>query len=172
MTQQKQAITGINSGAETEIRSRYPSLAGTSIGRMIGGICDSIPTKVWGIKISYLLFALPFAPVTAALYLLQKVFGEKYVLTSRSIRRCNSFGTRELQELSLTEIGDITVSQQDGQEFYRASDLHVSDSKGNTVMRLNGVPNAEIFRQSILKARDSRSENEQALATINARQTA
>ena len=172
MTQQKQAITGINSGAETEIRSRYPSLAGTSLGRMIGGICDSIPTKVWGIKISYLLFALPVAPLAAALYLVQKVLGEKYVLMSRTIRRCNSFGVQELQRISLSDIGDITVSQQDGQEFYRASDLHVIDGQGNIVMKLNGVPNAEIFRQSILKARDARRENEQALATINARQTA
>jgi hypothetical protein len=172
MTQQKQAITGVNSSSEVEIRSRYPSLAGTVVGRIIGGICDSIPRKVWGIKISHMLFALPTAPLAAALYLQQKARGEKYVLTNHSIRRCSSFGDREIQTMDLTEIDDIAVSQQDGQGFYHAADLHLIDGKGDIAMRLDGIPNADIFRLSILKARDARTETAQALATIDARQTA
>jgi hypothetical protein len=172
MSQQKPAIVGVHSTTEAEIRSRYPSLAGMGIGRSIGGLCNSIPTKIWGVKISHALFALPFAPIAAGLYMLQKVFGEKYVLTNRSIQRCKSLGVRILQSIDLTEIEEINVVQQEGQEFYHASDLHFLDAKGQVVMRLNAVPNAEIFRLSILKARDGRNESQQALAVIDARQTA
>jgi hypothetical protein len=172
MSQQKQAITGINSSAEVEIRNRYPSLAATGVGRIIGRICNSIPTKVWGIKISHLLFALPFAPMAAGLYVLQKLTGEKYILTNHSIQRCSAIGAKQLQSCDLKEISDIEITQQDGQEFYRASDLSVLDATGNVVMKIAGVPNADIFRESILKARDARTETAEALATINARQTA
>jgi hypothetical protein len=172
MTQQNPAIVGVHSATEAEIRSRYPSLAGTGLGRIIGNLCNSIPTKIWGIKISHALFALPVAPAAAGLYMLQKVFGEKYVLTNRSIQRCKSFGSDQLQTVDLKEIEDIDVIQEEGQEFYHASNLHILDSSGQPVMRLNGVPNAEIFRESILKARDSRNETAEALATIDARQTA
>ena len=172
MPHKVQAIAGVSANGESDIRSEYPSIAGTGIGRLLGNLCEVIPIKIWGVKISYLLFGLAIAPIATAIYLVTKLTGERWALTNRSLQRWSMFGTRLIQSVSLTEIADITVHQQAGQSFFRASDLYVLNAKGDPVMLLSGVPQAEIFRQTVLKVRDARQQVEASLKTIQARQPA
>lgn len=167
-TLKKQAIAGVSAGSETEIRWRFPSVSATGPGRLIGLICDAVPTRIWGIKPSY-VFALPLAPLGVVIYAFQKLFGEKYVLTNRSIQRWAAFGNQMIQSLPLESVADIQLSQQPGQEFFDAGDLSLLDAKGGVAMRIAGLPQAVIFRQSILEARDARVETARSLATIEAR---
>ena len=66
----------------------------------------------------------------------------------------------------------MQVAQQAGQEFYHASDLLLLNAKGDVVMRLEGLPHAEIFRENITKARDAALQVQASLNTIRARQSA
>lgn len=163
------AIIGVHSSGEAEIRSKYPSIAATGLGRIFGTLFDCIPAKIWGVKLSYLVFVLPLAPVGTLLYFYLKLFGERYVLTNRSVQRWAPFGTTQYQSVALTDITEIEHTQQPGQEFYHASDLVLTGKKGEVLMRINGIQNADVFREIILKAREAQTATADALATISAR---
>ena len=98
--------------------------------------------------------------------------GSRYILTNRAVTIRASLGERKLAEIALSAIDRIEVSQYAGQEFYRAADLVFYDSGGSVLGRLAGVPQAEIFRQTIVDAREAKAQTEAAMATIAARQTA
>ena len=163
------AIPGVRPDAETIIMVRWPSIACGFSGRLIGSLCVSIPVKIHGVKLSYLLFALLVAPWGALLYLGSKVTGQRYVITNRSVQRWKALGNRLITEVSLTDVQDVDIRQQTGQEFYKAADLHLLNASGQTIMRLDGVTRPEVFRQNILKSRDALAQVEASLATIQAR---
>ena len=164
-----QPICGVSSNSETEIRSRYPSIAATGLGRLIGMLCESIPTKVWGVKVSYLIFALPLAPLGSLLYILQKLTGVKYTLTNRSVRVWSVIGVAQKRSVALSDIGEVELSVQPGQEFYHAGDLTLVGEKGDVLLTISGIARPDIFRENILRARDARAATEESLATIAAR---
>lgn len=167
-----QAISGVSAGIENVIMTQYPSFAATGPGRLIGRIADSIPVPVFGPKLSNLLFGLPLAPLGAVGYLWQKAFGERYVLTNRSIERWRTIGQRLLQGIPLPEVAAVELDVKEGQEFYKSADLLILGADDNVLMRLEGVKRAEVFKRIILEARDARAQTEASLATIRARQPA
>jgi len=167
-----QAIAGVSAGVENVVMTVYPSMASTGLGRWLGRLYDSIPIKINGIKLSHLLFPVPAIPIALLLYFQLKVFGSRYILTNRSVSIRTSIGDRQQNEIALPAIARIDVTQYAGQEFYRAADLVFYDAGGSVLGRLEAVPRAEIFRQTILEARDALTQTEAALATIAARQTA
>ena len=57
-----QAISGVSAGYESIIETLYPSIAASGIGRAIGRAMDSIPLRIWGVPLSYLLFGPLLAP--------------------------------------------------------------------------------------------------------------
>lgn len=164
-----QPICGVSSTSETEIRSRYPSIAAWGPGRFIGMLCESIPTKIWGVKVSYLIFALPLAPLGSLIYILQKLFGVKYTLTNRSVQVWSVIGATQHRSVALTDIDDVELSVQPGQEFYHAGDLTLVGAKGDVLLTISGLPRPDIFRENILRARQARTATEESLATIAAR---
>ncbi|MBI1310313.1 hypothetical protein GC176_03320 [bacterium] len=164
-----QPICGVSSSSETEVRSRYPSIAATGLGRLIGSICDSIPVKIWGVKLSYLIFALPLSVPGVLVYVLQKLTGVKYTLTNRSVQVWSVIGAHQLRGAALTDIEDVELTVQPGQEFYHAGDLTLVGAKGDVLLTISGIPRPEIFRENILKARQARVATEEARAAIAAR---
>lgn len=165
-----QAIAGVSAGADSELESVYPSIAATTLGRLIGVICDSIPLRIGGVKLSALLFALPLAPLALLPYFFMKLFGQRYIVTNRSVRIASTLGVRMFREIPLGEIDNIAVDVQSGQAFYHAGDLVLLKPSGDAIATLEGVSRPFRLRQIILDAREARRENDASLATINARQ--
>jgi hypothetical protein len=167
-----QAITGVSAGAEAPLMTKWPSIAALWWGRKFGQWLEMSPTRVMGVKLSNLLFGLPLAGPAALLYLVQKVTGERFTITNRSVQRWSGLGGRMIQRVELGDIASMQVAQQPGQEFYHASDLLLLNSNGDVVMRLEGLPHAEIFRENITKTRDAAMQVQASLNTIRARQSA
>ena len=163
------AIIGVHATTESEIRSKYPSIASTALGRVLGSIYESIPVRIWGLKISNLLFVLPTAPIGVLLYVVTKLFGERYVLTNRSVQRWAVVGLRQYQSVKLTDITEIEYAQLPGQEYYHAGNLTLKNAKGDKLMTISGVKDAQVFCQIIEKARDARIGAELSLEAIEAR---
>ncbi len=163
------AIIGVHASDEPEIRSKYPSIASTALGRVLGSIYESVPIRIWGIKLSNLLFVLPTAPIGVLLYVTTKLFGERYVLTNRSVQRWAVIGAKQFQSVTLTDVAEIEYVQLPGQEYYHAGDLILRNAKGDSVMRISGVKDADVFRQIIEKIRDARVGTELSLGVIEAR---
>jgi len=168
-TGKPQAISGVSAGVETVVMNVWPSVCATGPGRLCGRSYDSIPYKINGIKLSYLLFTLPTIPIALVLYFWLKLFGERYTLTNQAVERWSSLGTRRVARVPLEDVGTVAIVQHPGQAFYHAADLELRDKGGNRLMTLAGVPRADVFRQTILKARDARQQVAASLATINAR---
>ena len=63
----------------------------------------------------------------------------------------------------------MMLYSQVGQEYYHAGDLILKNAKGDSLMRISGVKDANIFRQIIEKARDARIGTEHSLEMIEAR---
>ncbi len=168
VTQKPPAIAGVASG-QALIMAVYPSIACTEFGKLLGRLYESLPTRVCGIKLSHLLFPLPTSGFAVGLYFYLKIVGEVYVLTNRTLQLRHSLGNRLIREIKLTDIDQAVVKQESGQEFYPAADIYLLDKAGATMMTLPGVLRAEIFRETILEARDARREVAASLAVIGAR---
>lgn len=169
MATKRTAIAGVSSSGEVEIRTKYPSIGHTVIGGILGSIYESIPVKLWGVKLSHLLFVLPSAPFAILGYAITKVFGERFVLTNRSIQRWASIGRRQIQSVALADIAEIAIETTPGMTFYKCGNLHLQDAKGKPLMVLKGVSRPEVFRETLLKSRESRTQVEASLAAIQAR---
>ena len=165
-----QAISGVAAGTETPLMTKWPSIAALGVGKFIGQLLDMFPTRILGLKLSNLVFGLPMAAPAAALYLIQKVIGDRFTITNKSVQRWSGLGGRMKQRIELADIISMQVEQVSGQEFYHASDLLLCNAKGDVVMRLEGLPHAEIFRENITKARDSVMLVQASLNTIRSRQ--
>jgi hypothetical protein len=169
LAQKPPAISGLNAGKQSLIMTVYPSIAATAIGKTLGQLYESIPTKVFGIKLSHWLFPLPTAIFAVQVYAHLKLFGEVYVLTSRTVQLRKSLGNRLIREVPLADIDQVVVRCESGQEFYPAADIYLLNKAGQTLMSLPGVPRAEVFRQTILEARNARNQVASTLSTISAR---
>lgn len=163
------AISGVSSGKTTEIMRIHPSIASTVIGRLLGQILDSIPVKVGGIKLSHLLFGLPAGLMAVPGFFLLKLTGVAYSLTNRSLQVRSVLSNRPLREILLSDIGNVVIRQLPGQQFYPAAEIDLLSKTGDTLMTLSGIPRADVFRQTILEARNSRNQVQDSLNTIRAR---
>jgi len=123
----------------------------------------SIPTR--------LLLWLPLAGAGAALYFIQKITGERFTITNKSVQRWTGLGGRMIQRVELSDIATMQVQQQSGQEFFHASDLLLFNAKGDVAMRIEGLPHAEIFLENISKARLASQQVRDSLQTITARKS-
>lgn len=167
-----QAISGVIASSEVESMTVYPSVASTRIGKMLGQLLDSIPMTVCGIKLSHLVFGLPVGLATVPGFFQLRLFGERYTLTNRSVQRWKALGNALIKQVPLTDIAQVEIRQQPGQAFYSAADVYLVGQAGDTLLLLEGVPRADVFRETILKARDSRLQTAAAMSTIQARQPA
>jgi hypothetical protein len=169
LTQKPPAISGVSSG-QALIMVVYPSIAAAGMGKLLGRLYESIPARVFGIKLSHLLFCLPTAGLAVGGYFILKLFGEVYVLTNRTLQLRKSLGNRLIREIKLSEIDQAVIRQEPGQEFYPAADIYLLNKAGETMMTLPGVLRADVFRQTILEARNASNQVTASLATIKARQ--
>jgi hypothetical protein len=113
---------------------------------------------------------VPFAmTVGLLLYGWAKMFGKRYVLTNRSLSVKQMIGVRTLGHVHLADIKQVTIRELSGQSFYKAADLICSGGDGKTLLRLEGVQRPAVFRQTILEARDARTQIEESLKAIQAR---
>jgi hypothetical protein len=171
-TATSQAIAGVSPQTEATIISVYPSIASKGMGRSIGQVCDSIPTKILGVKISCILFALPLAPLSLIGYALTKMAGLQFEVTNRSLKVWQmSLGakSRLINEVSIDDIADVAIEVRPGQEFYHAADMYLLKEDGTSLLRMEGIPRPEVFRQNILKTCDAKSLTAEALKVIEAR---
>lgn len=166
-----QAIAGVSPTAESRIMTVYPSVSATFPGRVLGRIYNCIPIRIFGPKLSTLLFALPTAPLAAPLYLLTKVFGNRYTLTNRSVQIWASLGAQKISSVDLNQINRVELDELPGQAFFRAADIRLKAANGQTLMRLAGVGDAGAFRNAIQCAIDSRRMVQSSLSTIAARKS-
>lgn len=170
MTKRPPAIAGVSTGTEEAvIATVYPSIAATAFGRGCGRVLDCIPTRLFGLKISNLLFGLLVAPLAALAYILMKLFGQRYVLTNRAVQVVSALGYAKQREVQLTDVSEIGVAQHPGQEFYKAADIFLMGKDGRELVKLSGIPYAGIFKQTLLEARLARLEVNATLERIRSR---
>jgi hypothetical protein len=164
-----QAIAGVSPTLESRVMTEFPSVAASGIGCLIGQLMDSIPVRIFGVKLSYLLFGLALAPFGMLLFLLNKVLGARYILTNRNVQIWSAMGTRRTAVVDLNEIAEVELDQRAGQAFFRASDICLKAANGKTILRLSGVCDAGAFRNAIQRTIQSRRLVQSSLATISAR---
>lgn len=168
LTKKVQAISGVSPQFESVVEELYPSIACTAIGEFLNRLYECVPVRIWGVKFSNLL-ALPTAPLAVAVYLLLKVFGTRYTITNRAVNRVSSLGIRLLESVPLAQIAQVSIDPDSLQEFYGTGDVRLTNSAGDTLMLIRGVPYPERFRQVILETRDARGQVAASLAQIQAR---
>lgn len=167
-----QAIAGVNPNEDTTMMTVYPSISAGLLGRLIGSAMEILPVRILGLKISNLLVGPLAAPFGLLAYALSKVTGKRYRLTNKFVQVWSSIGETRQKEVALGDIETVDVDQKAGQAFYKAGDVVLKKGNGDVLMRLAGVVRPEIFRQTILKAREAHIQVAESLKTIEARQSA
>ncbi len=163
-----QAIAGVSPTLESRIMTEFPSVGATGLGKLIGQLMDAIPAKIFGVKLSYLLFGPAAAPVGLLLFLLNRL-GSRYVLTNRSVQIWSTMGSQRTSSVDLNEITSVDLDELPGQAFFRAADIRLKAANGQTLMRLSGVADAGAFRNAIQRTVQSRKLVQSSMATIAAR---
>lgn len=163
-----QAIAGVSSTTEARIMTEFPSVAASSAGRLIGQLMGSIPVRVCGIPVSYLLFGPLVAPLGALLFF-ARLLGSRYILTNRSMQIWSSLGSQRTASVDLSEVDAVVIDELPGQHFYRAADIRLKSAGGQTLLRLSGVADAAAFCNVIQRAVQARRMVQSSLAVINAR---
>jgi len=168
------AISGVSPSTEATVMTIYPSIACIGLARNLARFAyEILPLKIFGVKLSYLLFVLPTAPLSILMYAMLKITGDRYTLTNRSVQKWKSLGSDKVKQIALTDIVSIEVRELPGQKFYKAADLYLMGAKEDEVlMVLAGVPYPHIFKQTIVEARDARQMVAKSLETIKARPVA
>lgn len=166
-----QAISGVRTG-ENEIMTVYPSICSGGLGRVLGRLYDSIPVRIFGVKLSNLLFVLPTAPLAILMYAMSKLNGNRYVLTSDFVEIRKLLGSGRFGKVSIADVMETRSVQRPGQEFYHASDLELLADDGDTLLTLPGLPRSEVFGVAIMKAAQARRTVRQSLDAIEARKSA
>jgi hypothetical protein len=164
----QQAISGVSPGFESIVEEMYPSIAATGIGQVLNNVYEAVPTRIWGIKLTN-AFALPTAPLGMVVYLLMKVFGERYVVTNRAVKRVAALGFRLFQEVPLAQIAGVSIDPDSRLAFFKTGDVRLTNAAGETLLLMRGIPYPERFQQVINETRTAKSQTAAALATINAR---
>lgn len=164
-----QPIAGVSARSESVVMTEHPSIGAGMFGQALGSLYESVPLKIFGLKLSHLLFVLPTAPVAILLYFWQRAFGEYFVLTNRSMQVWAARSGRRISTVELAQIEDLEVIQAPGQEFYKAGDILIRSGSGQVLQRLNGVPDAPSFCNAIRCTVESRRMVQSAMATIDAR---
>jgi hypothetical protein len=163
-----QAIAGVSPAHEREIETEVPSIAATGLGRLIGGLMSCMPA-IGSVRLSYLLFGLPLAPLGLVVYLLKKVVGQRYTVTNRGVSIGRIISGQVVKQVPLKDIAGVDVEVLGGQEFFRAGDVVLRNGRGDEILRCAGVPQPERFKHVILEAREARLQSDEALAAINKR---
>jgi hypothetical protein len=164
-----QPIAGVSSRSESVVMTEHPSIGAWWPGQVLGSLYECIPLQVCGLTISHLLFALPTAPIAVGLYFLQKVTGEYFVLTNRSVQIWAVRSGRRISSVDLSQVEDVTVTQAPGQKFFKAGDILLRRASGEIIQRLRGVPDAPSFCNAIRRTAEARRTVKSAMATIEAR---
>lgn len=167
-THKQQAISGVSPDYESIVEELYPSIAATGIGQALNGLYESVPVRIWGIKLSH-AFALPTAPIGMLIYLAMKVVGSRYVVTNRAVKRVASLGFKLHEAVPLAQIAEVSIDPDSRQAFYKTGDVRLTNANGDTLLLLRGVPYPERFQQVINETLDAKRQTSAALATINAR---
>ena len=157
---------------ERPVQIAYPSIASLSAGRALGVLYESIPWRIGVIKVSHLLFPLPTSPIAAVLYLGLKAAGRRYQITTHRLLTVRGPRLTPILDMPLDEIGRIEIAASLGQRFFKAGDLIVRDHQGLERMRIEGLVQPEMFRETILDTRDALVQTETAQRTIAARHLA
>jgi hypothetical protein len=163
-----QAIAGVSSTSEARIMTEFPSVGASSAGQLIGRLMGSIPTRICGIPLSYLLFGPLVAPLGALLFF-ARLLGSRYILTNRSVQVWSSLGSQRTASVDLGDVDSVVIEELPGQNFFRAADIRLKSAGGQTLLRLSGVADAAAFANVIQRAIQARRLVQSSLATINAR---
>jgi hypothetical protein len=78
-------------------------------------------------------------------------------------------GSERTGSVDLNEIASVELDHLPGQSFFRAADIRLKASSGQTIMLLSGVADAGAFQNAIRGAVQSRRLVQASLATMNAR---
>lgn len=165
----QQAIAGISGLREAHLETIYPSIACLGIGRWLDQLYESVPVMLGTVKLSYLLFILPSAPIAAGLYFYLKIMGERYQFTSQSVRRLRSLGQTVLQEVALADVDRIEIPAESRTGFLRTGTLELRAVDGRVLMSLPGVPYPERAQHVLEEAMAASRQTQAALTTIRAR---
>lgn len=163
-----QAIAGVSPSSEAVVMTEYPSISAGGIGQLLGSIYESIPLPLGLPKLSY-IFALITAPFGILLYALQKVFGQRYVLTNREVQIWTSRTQVKVASLALEDISEIELEQRSGQVFFNAADIRFKGAGGETLLKLSGVKDAGAFKNAIERTVEARRMVKQSMSRIEAR---
>jgi hypothetical protein len=149
-----QAIAGVSpaSVAETTIMTTWPSIGARPSGQALGraylnraGLGNVLTVghfiALISIPHALLLYFLNLNPLTCL----------RYRLTNRRVVIEQGLRARVIKEVPLDNFDAVTYQQVPGQEWYRCANLIFTNGKVET-LRLEGVPHAESFRQTCLKA--------------------
>lgn len=140
----KQVIAGVVPPelAEAKIREAWPSVArwpaAASLGRKLTGTIILAPLAWIILGLPYFLKVLPG-------------IARRYTLTNRRIMIRKGLKGIPGDAVPLADIDEVRIKTDDNSTFFRAADLEIV-SKGQVVLTLQAVPEADGFREAILNA--------------------
>ena len=159
----RQPIAGVTPSELAEVTCKvvWPTIGATRVGRLAGRL--AAVELGWGQFFTLgKLLALAMIPLSVAVFFWQLMPGvcRRYVLTNRRIIIRKGLRAVDERWIGLEEFDAAAVEVLPGQDWLRAGDV-LFRQRGREILRLEGVPQPETFRQVCLTAQT-------ALVTVHA----
>lgn len=167
-----QAIAGVSIDRESEIDTVYPSIAASTLGKVIGQIMD-VPAPLGNtvLRLAALcLLGLITSPFAVIAYFVGKLTGNCYVITNRRVHPRSILGKKSGTGPTIQQIADVQITEKPGYRFYRVGDVSLRDPSGKTLLVIPATPHPERLRHMIRELCFSQEQSGSALAQIEARQ--
>jgi hypothetical protein len=127
---------------EARIREAFPSVARAPA---VAGLGRALTATIVLAPLGWL--------VMSAVYFgkLLPLVGRRYTLTNRRVMIRTVWKGVALKEVALADIDDVRIVTDANSDFFRAANLEII-SKGQVILTLPGVPEAEGFKHAIINS--------------------
>ena len=148
---------------ETTVRTVWPTIAATGVGRLVGRLAD-VKLGLGSFLTLGNLAALATIPISLAVFAwqLMPMICRRYKLTTRQIIIQNGLTAVDGPAIGLDEFDSIEIELLPGQAWHHAGELLFLRA-GSEVFRLSGVSRPEPFRHLCLETKTAVSSIQNVL---------
>ena len=164
-------IAGVVPQGETQVEYVFPGVACNGLGRLIGsamGAAASTGPAPFNI-LPLLVVGGILWPLALLLYFWVKVFGNKFVVTNRSVQEVPVLGSALVKRVNYSDVANVRVATQDGYEFHRVGDVQLLAANGDVLLSMPAIQYPDRLARLVLELRDAQSQAAAALKQIQSR---
>lgn len=163
-----QPIAGVSGPGESVVEEVYPSIAAFRLGKWLHLLMEGLPRR-GSFRLGYLVFMPLVWPLALLIYLGQKIFGDRYLITNRHVRVVRGLNGTVREEIRLSDVEGIRIVPGSELSFFRSGDVELVGDGGKSLLVMHGVVMPRRVVSVLVASRQARAAVAGSLEAIRLR---